>query len=203
MVQIVAGYARCSATVGAVPKFLYSFGDEPRLNFLATAPGDTIWCSTSNFFHVFASDGNFLRSVVAEGLNSCSGFAFDCTKGAGEERVYCSELKSSEVVACKLDGSFIARFTFSHSRESLPWWLAVNTEGQLFVSDRDQACVHVLARDGSPVRSFGGAGYGDGQFVDVRGIAISEAGEVFVADKSRIQVRFAVASSSMSVSLFP
>jgi DNA-binding beta-propeller fold protein YncE len=68
--------------------------------------------------------------------------------------------------------------------------IAVNEQGQVFVTDTGNKRVVVFDSDGNYITKFGSTGLGPGQFDEPVGIAVDEAGQVFVADtwNQRIQV---------------
>lgn len=64
------------------------------------------------------------------------------------------------------------------------------TDDRIFVTDTGNERVQVFGRDGTFLTSFGGFGFGAGQFVEPTGIAVGPDGNVWVADSgnARIQV---------------
>lgn len=71
-----------------------------------------------------------------------------------------------------------------------PWCSAENSDGDIYVTDRDNDRIQVFDKDGSYVRKIGEFGSGDGQLVKPRGIAIDKNGNVIVVDNgnNRIQI---------------
>ncbi len=70
-----------------------------------------------------------------------------------------------------------------------PTYLAVAPSHEVFLSDYDNDCVHVLAND-MLVRKWGSQGSAAGQFMGPSGIAVAKDGQVVVADQfnHRVQV---------------
>lgn len=78
----------------------------------------------------------------------------------------------------------------SVGRLSYPIAVAVATDGDLFVLDRDGNRVRKYASDGTPLLSWGGTGTAPGSFLSPAAIAIDREGRVYVADtgNNRVQV---------------
>jgi len=60
--------------------------------------------------------------------------------------------------------------------------LAFDAEGRLVILDQGQRRVHIVAPDGSHVRSFGTTGDGPGEFRSPSGVAVLEDGRIVVSD---------------------
>lgn len=69
------------------------------------------------------------------------------------------------------------------------WGIAVDPQGDVFVSDSSNARVQQFTSDGEFVTKWGEMGSGEGQFNFATDIAIDSSGHVFVADffNTRIQ----------------
>jgi DNA-binding beta-propeller fold protein YncE len=65
---------------------------------------------------------------------------------------------------------------------SAPCDICTNSSDQLVVTDVHKHQVHVFARDGSHIRSFGSQGSGDGQLSRPRGVCVNSKGHILVAD---------------------
>ncbi len=63
-----------------------------------------------------------------------------------------------------------------------PRGLAVDAQGNLYVSDTANHRVQVFGPDGRLVRTIGGFGAGPGQFNEPRGVAVDADGNLYVAD---------------------
>lgn len=70
-----------------------------------------------------------------------------------------------------------------------PRSIAVDAEGNLWVTDTGNKRVLKFSPEGEPLGQYGGAGSGPGQFDEPVGIAVAPNGEIYVADawNSRIQ----------------
>ncbi|XP_078691726.1 protein brain tumor-like [Branchiostoma floridae x Branchiostoma belcheri] len=63
-----------------------------------------------------------------------------------------------------------------------PWYITVDGEGNILVSDKDNHHVYVYNEDGQFLFKFGGRGSGEGQLDFPRGICTDGAGNIIVAD---------------------
>jgi DNA-binding beta-propeller fold protein YncE len=71
-----------------------------------------------------------------------------------------------------------------------PFGIAVDNQGQIFVSDQWKNDIQVFDNDGKFVRKFGTAGSGDGELCRPAGLAIEASGNIIVVDSgnNRLQV---------------
>jgi len=90
-----------------------------------------------------------------------------------------------------------------------PFGIFIDSRDQIFITSQSMTEVKVLDTDGNLLTSFGGPGYGDGEFRGLWGIAVSPDGFVYVSDHGlvegdvflpRIQ-KFAKSISAMFASL--
>jgi DNA-binding beta-propeller fold protein YncE len=65
---------------------------------------------------------------------------------------------------------------------SQPVGICTNSSDQLFVTDESKHQVHVFARDGSHIRSFGSQGSGNGQLWVPYGVCVNSKGHILVAE---------------------
>jgi tripartite motif-containing protein 71 len=73
---------------------------------------------------------------------------------------------------------------------SEPWGIAVDSNENVYVVDRNNNRIQVFSNTGTFLRKWGTYGTDDGQFIGPTGIAVDSYGNVYVADtyNSRIQV---------------
>jgi DNA-binding beta-propeller fold protein YncE len=94
------------------------------------------------------------------------------------------------------DGDFISKWGTSGSEVGQfmgPAGLAIDSEDNIYVTDRDNDRIQIFTSNGTFITSFGSEGSGDGQFNRPEGVGVdrySDTGLVYVADtgNSRIQV---------------
>jgi DNA-binding beta-propeller fold protein YncE len=69
-----------------------------------------------------------------------------------------------------------------------PWGVAVNQRGEIIVSETSSNCLSIFSSAGEIFRSFGSQGSKQGQFDRIRGVAVDDADNIYVADGNhRIQ----------------
>ncbi|XP_078581783.1 uncharacterized protein LOC144865109 [Branchiostoma floridae x Branchiostoma japonicum] len=71
-------------------------------------------------------------------------------------------------------------------RMKYPWYVTVDGEGNIAVSDLKNHCVYVYTRDGQ--FQFGGEGSGEGQLNEPHGICTDRAGNIVIADNRNRRV---------------
>ena len=72
----------------------------------------------------------------------------------------------------------------------MPWGIALDGEGNVFVSDWGNNRVQKFTADGEFIMEFGEAGDGNGQFRRPSGVSVDRGGDIYVADwgNDRVQV---------------
>jgi DNA-binding beta-propeller fold protein YncE len=82
------------------------------------------------------------------------------------------------------------KFGQGDGRSTWPFGVAVDKQGQVYVSDEWTNTITVFEPDGKFIRKFGSTGSGDGEFIRPAGIAIEKNGNLIVVDSGndRLQV---------------
>lgn len=136
--------------------------------------------SGPDLVYVFDSTGTLLTTIT--GANTPSGslghgflhVAIDQATGA----VYVAESSDGVVDIFTATGEYLSRL------EGLtePWALAVDGQGDVYVGPRSEAGVQEFNSTGELVTTISGAGTPQGQFTQVLGAAVDEAGSLFIVD---------------------
>jgi len=71
----------------------------------------------------------------------------------------------------------------------VPWGLATDQEGNLYVSDTSNSRIQKFKSDGTPLLKWGRDGSFDGAFFFPRGVAVDFVGNIYVADESNNRVQ--------------
>lgn len=147
----------------------------------------------------YDSAGNLLAQVGQQGSGDGEfqdpwGIAID---RAGN--VYVADTWNHRIQKFAPDLSFITKWGTFASAESSgaavsglygPRDVAIGPDNYVYVVDTGNKTIRLFTSEGTPLKSFGSAGGGQGQFMEPVGIAFSPAGDIFVADtwNKRIQV---------------
>ena len=81
------------------------------------------------------------------------------------------------------------RWSDADGRFQLPYGLAVDPLGFIYVADTHNHRIQQFTPDGRFIRKWGGQGLGDGQFDQPRGIALDPFGNVWIADHENRRVQ--------------
>ena len=164
---------------------------------LAIDDSDRLFVSDSGLHHVLIFDPNHkVESAITEGLYDPGGLAID-----NENRqLYVSDAEQDLVLVYDADppyklirkiGKPGTKHTSTEPGEfAKPTGVALDREGNLYVSDTWNDRIEVFDPDGVFIRAFGKAGDGPGFFARPKGIAIDGDGHIWVADamQNRVQV---------------
>jgi DNA-binding beta-propeller fold protein YncE len=164
---------------------------------LAMDDSDRLFVSDSVLRHILIfSPQRRMEGSISEGLSSPAGIAID-----NENRfLYVADTDLDQVLVYDADPPFkllrkIGTAGKAHRLTSTgdfarPTNVAVDSDGNLYVSDTFNDRVEIFDADGNFLRTFGKAGDGPGYFARPKGIAVDSDGHIWVADtvQNRIQV---------------
>lgn len=167
------------------------------LTGLVIDDADWLYAADSGMQRILIFDPQHkLQGSVTEGLRSPGGMAID-----NENRLlYVADAELDQVMVYDADPPFkllrrIGKQDKNHSLTgpgefSRPTNVAVDQEGNLYVSDTWNDRIEIFDADGNFIRAFGKPGDGPGYFARPKGIAIDRDGHVWVADsmQDRVQV---------------
>lgn len=175
---------------GADAKFQWLVG-------LAIDDTDRLFAADSALRHVVVFDKNHkFEGTISEGLKAPGGIAVD-----NENRLlYVTDAEQDLVLVYDADPPFMlirklgkpgTEHTSTEPGEfAKPAGVAVDQDGNVFVSDSWNNRVQMFDADGTFIRTFGEAGDGPGYFARPKGISIDGDGQIWVADamQDRVQV---------------
>jgi DNA-binding beta-propeller fold protein YncE len=158
---------------------------------------DTLYVSDSVMKHVLVFDKQHkVIGSISRGMSSPAGMAVD-----NENRfLYVCDTDLDQVLVYDADPPYqlirkMGTYTGKHDLTgegdfSRPTNVAVDHDGNLYVSDTFNNRVEIFDADGNFVRAWGKAGDGPGYFARPKGIAVDADGHVWVADavQDRVQV---------------
>ena len=175
-------------------------GSDARFDWLlglAIDDNDRLFAADSGKRHVIVFDKDHkAEAAISEGLVDPGGLAVD-----NENRfLYVTDAEQDLVLVYDLDPPFkLVRKLGTPGTEhtstkpgefAKPAGVAVDQDGNVYVSDTWNNRVEVFDADGTFIRTFGEAGDGPGYFARPKGISIDSDGHVWVADalQDRVQV---------------
>jgi sugar lactone lactonase YvrE len=164
---------------------------------LALDDADHLFLSDSEMRRVMVFDPQHkVESSISEGMASPAGLAID-----NENRfLYVADPELDQVLVYDADPPYkllrkIGTGGKAHTLTSAgdfakPTNVAIDKEGNLYVSDTFNDRVEIFDADGKFIRTFGKAGDSPGYFARPKGIAVDNDGHVWVADsvQDRVQV---------------
>ena len=167
------------------------------LTGLAIDDADTLFVADSDLRHVLVFDKEHkVVAAISQGLLMPGGLAID-----NENRfLYVADTGLDQVLVFDADPPYkLIRALGTKSGKhdlttpgdfSQPTNVAVDSEGNLYVSDTWNDRIQEFDADGKFIRTFGKAGDGPGYFARPKGIAVDSDGHVWVADsmQDRVQV---------------
>ena len=167
------------------------------LTGLALDDSDRLFVADSELRHVLVFDKDHkVEASISQGLVLPGGVAVD-----NENRfLYVADTGADQIFVFDADPPFkfiraIGTRSGKHDLTapgdfSQPTNVAVDSDGNLFVTDTWNNRVQVFDAEGKFIRAFGKAGDGPGYFTRPKGIAIDTDGHVWVADsiQDRVQV---------------
>jgi DNA-binding beta-propeller fold protein YncE len=169
----------------------------PAINGLAVDDDDRLFVTDIKLHHVLVFNAKHEQeaSFGAEQLVSPAGIAID----SSNRFVYVVDTQADQVVVFDADNYTLLRRIGTGGKKhsltspgdfSLPTHVAVDKEGNVYVTDTLNNRVEIFDADGGFISEFGKAGDGPGHFARPKGIAIDCDGHIWVTDEiqSRVQV---------------
>ena len=167
------------------------------INGLAMDDNDRLFVTDAKLHHVlvFNAKHEVEASFGAEELVSPSGIALDTTN----RFAYVVDTQQDQVLVFDADSyKFLRRIGTAGKKHtltspgdfSLPTNVAVDGEGNIYVTDTLNNRVESFDADGNFIKEFGSSGDGPGRFARPKGIIVDSDGHIWVADEiqSRVQV---------------
>jgi sugar lactone lactonase YvrE len=164
---------------------------------VAVDDADRIFVSDSVARRIMVFNSEFKpEAVISEGLASPGGIAID-----NENRfLYVADSDNDQVLVYDADaphkllrriGTGGKKHTLTEPGDfAMPSNVAVDVDGNLYVTDTLNNRVQIFDADGNFLKTFGKAGDGPGYFARPKGIAVDFDGHIWVADsvQNRVQV---------------
>jgi DNA-binding beta-propeller fold protein YncE len=159
------------------------------INGLAIDDDDRLFVSDGKMHHVLIfSAKHEVESQITEGLVDPVGLAID----TNNRFLYVVDTQQDQVLVFDADTLKLLRrigtggknhFLTSQGDFAAPQGVAVDKDGNVYVTDTLNDRVEIFDADGTFISAFGKAGDGPGYFARPKGIAIDSDGHIWVADE--------------------
>ncbi|HXZ34274.1 MAG TPA: 6-bladed beta-propeller [Terriglobales bacterium] len=168
----------------------------PMVTGLAMDDNDRLFVADAKLHHVLVFNAEHLAeaSFGAESLVSPAGIALD-----KENRfVYVVDTQQDQVLVFDADNYKLLRRIGTGGKKhtltsegdfSLPTGVAVDKDGNVYVTDTLNNRVEIFDADGGFMSQFGKSGDGPGHFARPKGIAVDGDGHIWVADEVQCRVQ--------------
>lgn len=146
----------------------------------------------------FDKDGKFIARWGSEPSSEEGQFYYPRGLATGPDgSVYVSDSGNNRIQKFDAEGNCMhawGKFGFAYrgaeiGKFDVPWGVATDNEGNLYVTDTSNARVQKFQADGTPLMQWGKDGSYDGAFFFPRGIAVDFVGNIFVADESNNRIQ--------------
>ena len=164
---------------------------------LAIDDSDRLFAADSGKRHVLVFDKNHkVEAAISEGLTAPGGLAVDnenrllYVTDAEQDLVFVYDADPPFRLIRKLGKPGTEHTSTAPGEFAKPTGVAVDQDGNVFISDTWNNRIEVFDADGTFIRTFGEAGDGPGYFARPKGISIDGDGHIWVADamQNRVQV---------------
>jgi len=146
----------------------------------------------------FDRDGKFLVRWGGEPSSQEGQYYYPRGLAIGPNgEVYIADSGNNRIQKLDVDGNPVkawGKFGFAWrgadiGKFDVPWGVATDQEGNLYVSDTSNARVQKFKSDGTPLLKWGRDGSFDGAFFFPRGVAVDFVGNIYVADESNCRIQ--------------
>ncbi len=146
----------------------------------------------------FDKDGKFIARWGGEPSQEEGLFYYPRGLAIGPDgEVYVSDSGNNRVQKFDSDGNCMhawGRFGFAWrgadmGKFDVPWGIATDKEGNIYVSDTSNSRIQKFKSDGTPLLKWGRDGSFDGAFFFPRGVAVDFVGNIFVADEGNNRIQ--------------
>ena len=141
-------------------------------------------------FSVFSPDGTRTAVHGQNGNGSGNGQSNPHGLAVGSNKVFVCDWDNHRMAVFSTDGTWIKNFGSHQSTEQDTHGIAVDAEGNIFISYHQANLIYKFSPELVFIKSFGSSGSGDGQFNGVLEMAIGSNQRLYVVDQSGHRVQY-------------
>lgn len=146
----------------------------------------------------FDKDGKFQARWGGDPGSAEGSFYYPRGLATGPDgEVFVSDSGNNRIQKLDAEGNYLhtwGKFGFAWKgadigRFDVPWGVATDRDGNVFITDTSNARVQKFSHDGTPLLKWGRDGSFDGAFFYPRGIAVDFVGNIYVADEGNHRIQ--------------
>jgi DNA-binding beta-propeller fold protein YncE len=141
-------------------------------------------------FSVFSSNGTRTAVRGHNGAGSGNGQFNPYGLAVGNGKVFACDWNNHRIAVFSTNGTWIKNFGTHQSAEQDTHGIAVDANGNIFISYHQANVIYKFSPELNFIKSFGSAGSGDGQFNGVLEMAIGPNQRLYVVDHSGHRVQY-------------
>ncbi|XP_078665784.1 uncharacterized protein LOC144908128 [Branchiostoma floridae x Branchiostoma belcheri] len=134
----------------------------------------------------YSTDGTAMTQFHLQKIGPYRGIAVDMRN----DHILVTDADRGEVEVFRPDGSLVRRFGHPQGEMGKPWYITVDGEGNILVSNWSTHYVYMYDESGKFLLEFGGEGSGESQLRYPRAVCTDSSGHIIVADfgNQRVQM---------------
>ncbi len=146
----------------------------------------------------FDKDGKFVARWGGDPGSAEGSFYYPRGLATGVDgEVYVADSGNNRIQRLDSEGNYLhtwGKFGFAWKgadigRFDVPWGVATDREGNVYISDTSNARIQKFSHDGTPLLKWGRDGSFDGAFFYPRGLAVDFVGNIYVADEGNHRIQ--------------
>lgn len=146
----------------------------------------------------FDKDGKFIARWGGEPGTEEGSFYYPRGLATGQDgEVYVADSGNNRIQKLDSEGNYLhtwGKFGFAWKgadigKFDVPWGVATDREGNVFISDTSNARIQKFTHDGTPLLKWGRDGSFDGAFFYPRGVTVDFVGNIYVADEGNHRIQ--------------
>lgn len=146
----------------------------------------------------FDKDGKFIARWGGDPSSAEGSYYYPRGLATGlDGEVYVADSGNNRIQRLDAEGNYLhtwGKFGFAWKgadigRFDVPWGVATDRDGNVYISDTSNARIQKFSHDGTPLLKWGRDGSFDGAFFYPRGLAVDFVGNIYVADEGNHRIQ--------------